>query len=135
MEPTRLLPNDQKMRVARGWDGSGLTMADYAGRNGISERTLRTWRSIYASAASVRGARISVEKAIGQLQAVLNGLPPEPDPAGCRHGAVQQPERDGPTQAPPRSAPRAATDPANQQVAIPVSPSAPARATFDWNVS
>ena len=80
MESTRTLPNEQKMRVARGWDGSGLTMSDYAGRHGISERTLRTWRSIYAPAVSVRGARMTVEKAIGQLQAVLDGLPPEPAP-------------------------------------------------------
>ena len=135
MEPTRPLPNEQKMRVARGWDGSGLTMADYAGRHGISERTLRTWRSIYAPAVSVRGARITVERAISQLQAVLDGLPPEPAPAECITPPGQDQERalGGPGKAPAQPPPRPTAEPPRHPVAAPAPPPAPIRTSFDWN--
>jgi hypothetical protein len=127
----------QKMRVARDWDGSGLTMANYATRHGISERTLRTWRSIYAPAVSVRGARITVEKAIGQLQAVLNGLPPEPAPVECNTPSRQDQERalGSPAQVPPRTPPRPTANPRSRPEATPVPPLAPIRTSFDWNGS
>jgi hypothetical protein len=64
-----------RARVALGWEESGLSQAEYAASRGISERTLRQWRSRFATAGMpVEEARRTIEEAIQKLQALLAGL-------------------------------------------------------------
>ena len=135
MEPKTKISGSEKSAVARGWTKSGLTMSSYARMHGISERTLRNWRAIYAPASPVTEARRTVEKAIGQLQALLGGIPLDPEPAGClpssEHGWDQ--ERGGSVAVPVSTAPRSGDEQAVRQVAIPAALPAPATTGFDWN--
>jgi transposase-like protein len=81
---------ETRAQVARGWEQSGLTQAEYARQHGISERTLRSLRRRYCpSGMPVEAAREAISVAIGKLQAILVDLDAE---AACR-SAGEEPRR------------------------------------------
>jgi hypothetical protein len=67
--------DEARVAVARGWEKSGLSQAEYAAQHGISGRTLRSWRARYLPAGTpVEDARRVIARAIEKLRALLAGL-------------------------------------------------------------
>lgn len=132
---TTKISGSEKSAVARGWTESGLTMSSYARLHGISERTLRNWRAIYAAASPVSEARRTVEKAVGQLQALLDGMPPDPEPDAYlpTHAPTGDQRQSGTASIPPAVVTPPVVGPNVQMEATPLPPPVPARATFSWD--
>jgi transcriptional regulator with XRE-family HTH domain len=73
------IDDETRARVARGWEKSGLSQAEYAARSGISERTLRGWRLRFVpSGMPAEAVRRIVEEAVQRLQALLAALDEHP---------------------------------------------------------
>ena len=135
MASKNVISGSEKSAVARGWTESGLTMSSYARLHGISERTLRNWRSVYVHTHPTQEARKAVEKAIAHLQVVLEGLPLDPEPAACLPGPgrVRDQEQGGTASIPPAVVAPPVAGPKVQVGAAPLPLPEPARATFSWD--
>lgn len=88
----KTIDDETRAQLAAGWEKSGLSQAEYAARNGISERALRAWRARFVpSGTPVEEARRILEHAVDKLQALLAGLEAraqtEMDGAACRTAA------------------------------------------------
>ncbi|ACL63381.1 hypothetical protein A2cp1_0020 [Anaeromyxobacter dehalogenans 2CP-1] len=73
-----------RAKIARGWAGSSLTQDEYAAKYGISARTLRLYRSRYASRQPpVDQVRAIITGAMQELRDLLDSLDREEPKAAC----------------------------------------------------
>ncbi|MHB8877193.1 MAG: helix-turn-helix domain-containing protein [Myxococcaceae bacterium] len=73
---SKVVDDNHRADVARGWAGSGMSQADYAFFHGISSRTLRSWVRRYTPAPerADRQAFTIIDKAIAELTAIREAL-------------------------------------------------------------
>jgi hypothetical protein len=84
----------EKTAIAGGWEGSGLSQEEWAGRHGISSRTLRKYLRRYRPARHWDAElQVVASRAIESLNAIIRqmsgGTSTGPEPGGARPEPVQ----------------------------------------------
>lgn len=93
LQGMKTMTDEARAQVARGWEQSGLTQADYAAQCGISPRTLRDWLSRYAiQQPPAERVRRLIEDTIDKLLALLAALD---DEVACQVAAAEDAASEG----------------------------------------